>query len=315
MKLASKLIAVVLLALAASTVLAQTATPVTGTVYQTTNVRSGPDTRFQIVGQLSAGDSVPITGQDGDGRWLRVALPTAETGWLPSFALIVDGDLSSVPVIENAASTGTVVPDAQVSVISYGRVNVRSGPGISYEIVGQLDVGEHAAAVARSNRQNDWLLIQLSAASAGSTTEGWVAFFTVNVQGDPRALPVLVPDSSGEALIPPSRLLRALFNVRLHDAPQLDAAVTLIVPFDSEVTPIGRNANGDWVFVGYNDQSGWGVTQLFDITDGELAALPLYGQAGIPLSPQPTAVKATQAAPPATEEPTLQPTAEVTVES
>ncbi len=317
MRLASKLIATALIALmataAATTVAAQTAIPVTGSVYQTTNVRSGPDTRYQIVGQLSAGDRVRISGQDGDGRWLRVVLPTAATGWLPVFALILDGDLSDVPVIEDAASAGTVVPNADVSVISYGRVNVRSGPGIGYEIVGQLDVDEQATVVARSNRQNDWLLIQLNETEAGSITEGWVAYFTVNVQGDPRALPVLVPDSSGEALIPPSRLLRALFNVRLHDAPQLEAPVTLIVRFDSEVTPIGRNASGDWVFVGYADQTGWGVTQLFDITRDELAALPIYGQSGVRATPQPTA-SATRTPSPPTEPPTTQPTAQPTPE-
>ncbi len=280
MKLASKFIAAVLLALAASTVLAQTATPVTGSVYQTSNVRSGPDTRYQIVGQLSEGDIVSINGKDDDGRWLRVVLPTAATGWLPTFALIVDGDLSTIPVIADGTVEGTVAPNANVSVISYGRVNVRGGPGIGFEIVGQLDVNEHAAAIARSNRQNDWLLIRLNGTTPGSATEGWVAYFTVNVQGDPRALPVLVPDSSGDALIPPSRLLRTLFNVRLHNAPQLTAPVTLVVPFDSEVTPIGRNANGDWIFVGYDDQTGWGVAQLFDITNDELAALPIYGQSG-----------------------------------
>ncbi len=257
---------------------------------------------------------MPISGQDSSGRWLRVVLPTAATGWLPAFALIVEGDLTDVALVEDNASAGTVVPDAEVSVISYGRVNVRSGPGIGYEIVGQLDVDEHAAAIARSNRQNDWLLIQLTETEAGSITEGWVAFFTVNVQGDPRALPVLVPDSSGDALIPPSRLLRALFNVRLHDAPQLEADVTVIVPFDSQVTPIGRNASGDWIFVGYSDLTGWSVTQLFDITTSELAALPIYGQSGSRATPQPTA-SATRTPPPTTEPPTPEPTAEVTAES
>ena len=50
--------------LLATTVVAQA--DVTGTVYQTTNVRSGPDTRFEIVGQLSEGDEVaflpPVSG-------------------------------------------------------------------------------------------------------------------------------------------------------------------------------------------------------------------------------------------------------------
>jgi uncharacterized protein YraI len=239
-----------------------------GTVYQTANVRSGPDTRFEIVGQLSAGDRVQIDGRDADSRWLHILLSTGEVGWLPVFALVIEGELADVPVLDDAASTPEA--NASVSVISYGRVNVRGGPGMDYEIVGQLDVDESAEALARSSPNNDWLLIRLEEA------EGWVAYFTVNVQGDPSALPVLVPDSSGESLIPPSRLIRARFNVRLHDAPALASPVSVIVPFDSEVTALGRNAAGDWLFVGFDDDTGWGVAQLFAISRDEIAELPLY---------------------------------------
>src|SRR5690606_22065499 len=152
---------------------------VIGVIYQTSNVRSGPDTRFPIVGQLSEGDRVPITGKNADTRWLRVAIPDgeAESGWLPVFSLIVEGDLDAVPVILNDAVSGTPVPNADVNVISYGRVNVRSGPGMEYDIVAQLDVDEVASAIARSNQGNDWLLIELD-----DDSEGWVAYFTVNVQ-------------------------------------------------------------------------------------------------------------------------------------
>ncbi len=312
----ARLIAVALILMAATTISAQNTTSITGVVYQTTNVRSGPDTRYEIVGQLSEGDTVQITGQDAEGRWLRVTLPAAEIGWLPVFALIVDQGLDDVPVIDDQAetsTTGTPAAGADVSVISYGRVNVRSGPGIGYEIVAQLDVDEAAAAVARSNRQNDWLLIHLNDSdNTEGVTEGWVAYFTVNVQGDPRTLPVLVPDSSGEALIPPSRLLRARFNVRLHSAPTLQSPVMLIVNFDSEVTPIGRSTAGDWLFIGYEDATGWGVAQLFDITDDELAALPVYGQnvsgTNMPARTA-TLVRTATTAPTATPIPTRSPTA------
>ncbi len=259
--------------LLATTVTAQG--DVFGTVYQTTNVRSGPDTRFEIVKQLSAGDRVQVDGRDADSRWLHILLSGGEGGWLPVFALVIDGSVADVPVIEE--DKGTPSPSASVSVISYGRVNVRSGPGIEYDIVGQLDVNDQAEALARSNADNDWLMIRLGA------TEGWVAYFTVNVQGDPHALPLLVPDSSGTSLIPPSRLLRARFNVRLHEQPELGSSVIVIVPFDSQVTAIGRSAKGDWLFVGYNDQTGWGVTQLFDITRDELQKLSIYE--GEPASP------------------------------
>jgi uncharacterized protein YraI len=257
-------IAIVLLL---TTAIAAQGIVITGTVYQTTNVRSGPDTRFAIVGQLSADDEVEIDGRDEESRWLHIVLTDGTEGWLPVFALIINGDLTDIPVVGD--DTSTPEASSSVSVISYGRANVRSGPGIAYDIVAQLDVDDQAAAIARSSGENDWLLIRFG------DTEGWVAYFTVNVQGDTRMLPVLVPDSSGESLIPPSRLLRARFNVRLHETPNLGSNVVAIVPFDSEVTPIGRSADGNWVFVGYKDQSGWSVTQLLNITNEEIASLPI----------------------------------------
>ena len=273
-----KFLTLAIILLLATTVAAQGG--VSGTVYQTTNVRSGPDTRFSIVGQLSADDKVQIDGRDGESRWLHVLLPDGTMGWLPVFALIIDGDIADIPVFQEDQATPEAA--AQVMVISYGRVNVRSGPGIDFGIVGQLDVDDQAAAIARNSRENDWLLIRFG------STEGWVAYFTVNVQGDALTLPVLVPDSSGQSLIPPSRLLRARFNVRLHKTPDLGSNVVAIVPFNSEVTPIGRSADGNWLYIGFNDQSGWSVTQLLDITHEEVQTLPIYGQSSGSSSPEAT---------------------------
>lgn len=314
MKFARHIFSIALILLAATTAFAQDDT--TGVIYQTTNVRSGPDTRFPIVGQLSEGDRVPVTGQDAGGRWLRVTMPDDDdmSGWLPVYALIVEGDLNAVPLISGEAE-GTPIPNASVIVISYGRVNVRSGPGVEFEIVAQLDVDERAPALARSNRSNDWLLIEID------DEQGWVAYFTVDVEGDPRALPVLVPDSAG-GLIPPSRLLRTLFNVRLHATPELASPVTLIIPFNSEVTPIGRNERGDWLYVGYESEAGWGVRQLFDITPEELDALDVLDDDGEPvpttavtLAPTITVTPQTPTTAPTAEVSTPVPTAEVTDES
>jgi uncharacterized protein YraI len=249
-----------------------------GTVYQTANVRSGPDTRFEIVGQLSAGDLVQIDARSSDARWLHVILSNGASGWLPVFALIVEGNVADIPLFEpdESAPDGESTPEpgapSGVSVISYGRVNVRVGPGISYEILGQLDVDEEADAIARSTDASDWLLIQFD------DTEGWVAYFTVRVQGDPTTLPVLVPDTTGQSLVPPSLMVRARFNVRLHPTPQVDTPVTAIVPFDTEVTANGRNTNGDWLLVGFGEETGWGATQLFNIARETVQELPIYDE-------------------------------------
>ena len=196
-----------------------------------------------------------------------LATARAALSWAVLTASLLAFSLVDAPVARAAVTTYT----ASTS------VNVRSGPGTDYEVIGQLDVDDSAEALARSNVENDWLLVQLDEA------DGWVAYFTVNVLGDPSTLPVLVPASTGDSLIPPSRLIRARFNVRLHDAPQLSAPTLVVVPFDSEVTAIGRSAAGDWLFVGFADDTGWGVAQLFEISRAEIQALPIYeGEASTP---------------------------------
>ena len=64
-----------------------------------------------------------------------------------------------------------------MQIIAFGRVNVRSGPSITYSVVGQLEVEDEAPVTARSNYNNDWLYIE------NESISGWVAYFTVTVRG------------------------------------------------------------------------------------------------------------------------------------
>lgn len=255
---------------------------VSGTVFGTSNVRSGPDTRFPIVAQLSANDRVIATGRDGDPtRWLFVLLETGDRGWLPVFVVSADGNLDDLPIVTsdpiqpaNATPRPTAsavqTDETDVTAIAYGRVNVRSLPSIAGDVIGQLDLDDVAMVTARSNEQNDWLYIE------HSNVNGWVAYFTVRVEGDADELPILVPDSSGEALIPPSVLLQARFNARLRQDPMLTSPTITIVPFNSEVTPLARSADSQWIYVGYEGLAGWGAVGLFVITPEALAQLPIF---------------------------------------
>ena len=257
---------------------------VSGMAYQTVNIRSGPDTRFDIVGQLTRGAEVLVTGRDPDGLWVRIATEQGQTGWLPAFTLMIDGALDALPVVDTDAYGAVEADGDAVYVIAYGLVNVRAAPTIGASIVTQLDVDDRAPVSARSSTSNDWLLIDLDEG------QGWVAYFTVIVEGNPNTLPVLVPDASGAGLLPPADLVRTRFNTRLRDAPRLDAPLTTIVQFNSEVTPIARSADQQWLYVSYGDGVGWGLARLFDISDAQLAQLPIYNDAGLAAAtPLPTA--------------------------
>jgi uncharacterized protein YraI len=209
-----------------------------------------------------------VTARDGEAnRWLEIILEEGTPGWVASFAVIVDGDLATLPVLDEATPSAS---SDGVIVIAYGRVNVRSGPSMAYDIVGQLEVDDEARATARNNENNDWLLIENEA------IEGWVAFFTVSVRGNADTLPVLVPGGNGEEFLPPSMVTVTRFNVRLHTDPERSAPTVTVVPFNSNVTLLGRTKDSSWLYVLYGETPGWGAARLFDLTREQVESVPLY---------------------------------------
>ncbi|MBN1563088.1 MAG: LCP family protein, partial [Anaerolineae bacterium] len=65
------------------------------------NVRSGPDTIYDILDTVTPNDHLPVTGRTLDGHWWRV-LHESGTGWVSAQITNVrlSGDCSSVPAVE-----------------------------------------------------------------------------------------------------------------------------------------------------------------------------------------------------------------------
>jgi len=80
-----------------------TNTPVPPTVNSSANVRLGPGTEYDVLGQVSAGDVLSIVAQSPDGEWLQTALTGGVVGWIASF--LVDGVPDSLPVSEEIPPT------------------------------------------------------------------------------------------------------------------------------------------------------------------------------------------------------------------
>ena len=264
---------------------------VTATAYQTINVRSGPGTQFEVVGRLSEGDTVSVLGRESDAtRWLYVPVPETQLrGWVAVFTVTTSGGLETLAIIDAESPDGSGGGETQpeldgAQIVAFGRVNVRSGPSITYTVVGQLEVEDEAPVTARSNYNNDWLYIE------NETISGWVAYFTVTVRGNVDDLPVLIPDAASGELVPPITQIYTSFNVRLHSRPAFTSPVTGVIPFDTMVSPVGVTTNGRWLYVAYDGMEGWASTQLFEITEDQLATIP---RRAVPLSsstPVPTPV-------------------------
>jgi len=63
------------------------------------NVRSGPSAKYDIVGVLIVGQTVPAKGRTPGGDWIQIFYPGVpdSTGWVYSPLVIVDG---SIPIVE-----------------------------------------------------------------------------------------------------------------------------------------------------------------------------------------------------------------------
>ena len=118
------------------------------------NVRSGPGTGYDSVGTVNYGKRVDILEQItiGNTTWGCIG-----EGWISLGYVYVDGTKGS------GAGTGTVEGDA---------VNIRSGPGTTYESVGSLKSGDTIEILAQ---------FEINGTYWGCINKGWVCMDYVGV--------------------------------------------------------------------------------------------------------------------------------------
>lgn len=63
------------------------------------NIRSGPDTIFNIIGTLNAGQSIAVMGSNGAG-WYVIQSPSIPVGWVSASVISLSGDCASLPTIQ-----------------------------------------------------------------------------------------------------------------------------------------------------------------------------------------------------------------------
>ena len=161
--------------------ISDTVNDATGTVTATSlNVRGGPGTSYDVLGTLANGTVVTITG-NSDG-WYRIQYNGTD-GWVSGQHVEiqttneeqVNTDISAGTVSGNAGSTSSIsdtVNDATGTVTATS-LNVRGGPGTSYDVLGTLANG---TVVTITGNSDGWYRIQYNG------TDGWVSGQHVEIQ-------------------------------------------------------------------------------------------------------------------------------------
>jgi len=152
-------------------------------------------------------------------------------------------------------------------------LNVRTGPGIEYEIVGQLYSNSMYPIVAYSPTRN-WVLLDLGGVEAwafvhlGDVISASGAEDANLGQGGGAVVPtdtvtvVTLINTIDEAIeIDPADYFNATIGVtatvNVRRSPALNAQPLTFIPYGQRATPIGRTDNGIWIQVNYEGIVGW----------------------------------------------------------
>ncbi len=184
------------------------------------NMRSGPGSQYSVVVKLSRGAPLTLLARDdvgGNGIWVWARTAEGVEGWVSSDYLDIrsDLDLGTLPVRAAPDSLGETAPAADQSAEqpaaqpassfpegtgipaqTINSVNLRSGPGTSYQILVTLPGGTSVLLQGR-DATTTWIFLSTNG------QQGWVYYtFLRLLSSDLSALPVT--DASGSITAAPA---------------------------------------------------------------------------------------------------------------
>jgi uncharacterized protein YraI len=141
-----------------------TPSPIDGTLTIKVNVRSGPATSYAALGQSDAGGKVQIMLKDATGSWYQILYPAAPggIGWVSAQYVTLAAGMQ-VPLAAKPTPTG---PQGRVLQI----LNVRSGPGTTYDSLGMLQPNTTVALTGKDATAS-WFQISYPKGAGG---RAWV---------------------------------------------------------------------------------------------------------------------------------------------
>jgi uncharacterized protein YraI len=209
------------------------------------------------------------------------------------FILVIVLSLAFTAIVPVMAQSATPVPQpttpaltasTELFATAFNIVNVRSGPGRQYTVLGKIRPDD-ALDITGRLANDSWLRVNFNG------QEGWVSAALFDISGDlttaaeagagPNAV---LRQSANQAVVSDLKVVVVITrgNTNLRSTPSTDATVLVIVPGVTELTVSGRTAAKNWVRVTFNGQTGWISSGTVDFSKGDLATAPLFDENGNP---------------------------------
>jgi uncharacterized protein YraI len=155
-----------------------TIVPMEGMSSTQINVRAEPSTVGTVLGIIPPNTKVEIVGKDPAGNWWQIRYPHAQAvdgkGWVTAQYVTTAGT-PEVPVV----GSDVVNPENGNVAIVQQQINIRSGPGTSFNSLGTLNP-QDVVRLTGKDANGAWLQI---AFTAGPDGKGWVNAGFVQAKG------------------------------------------------------------------------------------------------------------------------------------
>ncbi len=211
------------------------------------NIRSGPGTSYTIVGWVAAGQIASVTGVNSAGSWWRVVCPTGTAGdcWVTADRRFTQP--TTPPVVQPPPSTPTpvaVFPTQVGYVQALKDLNIRSGPGTSYRVVGWVAAGQTARVTGVNGTSTWWRVL----CPDGSTGDCWVTADAGLSQPAtaPGAGPTAVPPTAVAVLPTDVGYVQAQSDVNIRSGPGSNYAVIGWLAAGQTAQVTGISSDGGW---------------------------------------------------------------------
>ncbi len=272
----------------------QSQTPLAITIPEIMNVRTGPGLTYDIVTTVPAGTQGTIVGTDPNDDWYQVEIDGVEGQvWIYQDLTTLVGSLVGVKqytALEiTQLTTGTPTGDgtAPLAITVPELMNVRTGPGLTYNIVSTVPAGTQGY-IYGIDPNDDWFHIELE----GFETRVWVYQDLTTVIGSLAGVKLytlqeiaqLLGTPGADGSVPLAITVPITMNVRT--GPGLLYDVVGIVPKDTQGRIFGIDPNNDWFQIELEglDTLVW-VYQDLTTVIGSLAGVKWVTEAELALLP------------------------------
>ncbi len=212
-------------------------------------------------------------------------------------ALAQDATPTSAPEATTAPTSVPLTATTELFVTTQFRVNVRSGPGTQYTVLGVAVFGD-SLDITGQNADGTWLRVNFNG------QEGWMSATVVDVTGEVEGAPVVeagagatlidtAPGAESTAEADGPVTVRTRFNTNLRSTFSTSGEVLTRIPFNTDLVPEGRTNDSNWLMVTFDGQSGWVYAPILFFSGGEVETLPITGTVPVAEPPAEATAEAT----------------------